>query len=612
MSHSIDRKTIAELLNGDTYVIPAYQRGYRWTKDQVDDLLNDLLDYSYDGEVNGFYCLQPLILQKRGGQWELVDGQQRITTLVILLKALLQLENLPNEAVFSESYGGKKLMSVVFDTHPDDNAFLANIGAKTRDDVNNINQKHMFEAYQEILRWFRQDAPSLCRVSAVRRIADAFLEILAVDALADTRQKNVQVIWYQLDESDDVNPIREFLRINSGRIPLTDSELVKALLLQRRGLGGDETTQIQHALEWERMENALVQPAFWAMISKDPDASDRMREILGLIVQQGGESAKQAKGELFRSFVDMAKRLSTEDIWNSIITRFMMLESWFSDPVVYNYVGLLSHFGHSLHQISANFDALKRSSNRKDFISALEAMLKKSLARKVKESDGQIVLTFDKDKTAVRHVLLFVNVMQSIRRVEEREKESAESHTKESETDDRSDWRDSGFFKFPFAIFDAQHWNVEHVDSATANSLKKAEDRVAWIAEAKKYFPGLSSDETALQLERDGQDEALIEHIQRQYDCGDDDPEDKARIGNLVLLDEKTNKSYGNHVFAVKAAVINERDRLGVFVPICTQWVFGKTIDGCSRNDMLKWTPEDKNRYHDFIKREIEDFKARP
>ena len=106
--------------------------------------------------------------------------------------------------------------------------------------------------------------------------------------------------------------------------------------------------------------------------------------------------------------------------------------------------------------------------------------------------------------------------------------------------------------------------------------------------------------------------ERRSEHIQRQYDCGDDDPEDKARIGNLVLLDEKTNKSYGNHVFAVKAAVINERDRLGVFVPICTQWVFGKTIDGCSRNDMLKWTPEDKNRYHDFIKKEIEDFKTRP
>ena len=290
----------------------------------------------------------------------------------------------------------------------------------------------------------------------------------------------------------------------------------------------------------------------------------------------------------------------------------MILESWFDDPVVYNYVGLLSHFGHPLHQISAKFDALERSANRKDFISALEAMLKKSLAQKVKESDGQIVLTFDKDKTAVRHVLLFVNVMQSVRRVEEREKESAESHTKESKTDDRGDWRDSGFFKFPFAIFDAQHWNVEHVDSATANSLKKAEDRDAWIAEAKKFFPELASDEAALQLERDGQKEALIEHIQRQYDCGDDDPEDKARIGNLVLLDEKTNKSYGNHVFAVKAAVINERDRLGVFVPICTQWVFGKTIDGCSRNDMLKWTPEDKNRYHDFIKKEIEDFKTRP
>ena len=63
------------------FYIPSYQRGYRWQKDQVYRLLDDIY-------TNGAksYCLQPVVVRKHDDRYELIDGQQRLTTLYILLK----------------------------------------------------------------------------------------------------------------------------------------------------------------------------------------------------------------------------------------------------------------------------------------------------------------------------------------------------------------------------------------------------------------------------------------------------------------------------------------------------------------------------------------------
>ena len=71
------------------FSIPHYQRGYRWTDKEVEALLNDLLAFSQSGASDESYCLQPLVLQElANGQIRIVDGQQRLTTLAIILWAL--------------------------------------------------------------------------------------------------------------------------------------------------------------------------------------------------------------------------------------------------------------------------------------------------------------------------------------------------------------------------------------------------------------------------------------------------------------------------------------------------------------------------------------------
>ena len=54
----IDLRAIKDL-EGMTFFIPSYQRGYRWDERQVEDLLNDIKEFNE--EENGFYCVQVLL-----------------------------------------------------------------------------------------------------------------------------------------------------------------------------------------------------------------------------------------------------------------------------------------------------------------------------------------------------------------------------------------------------------------------------------------------------------------------------------------------------------------------------------------------------------------------
>lgn len=63
------------------FYVPSYQRGYRWGKEEVTRLLEDIYTNG-----NKTYCLQPVVVRKDGNRYELIDGQQRLTTLFILLQ----------------------------------------------------------------------------------------------------------------------------------------------------------------------------------------------------------------------------------------------------------------------------------------------------------------------------------------------------------------------------------------------------------------------------------------------------------------------------------------------------------------------------------------------
>ena len=88
-NNNISIKTINDLLKSN-FFIPSYQRGYRWTEQQVTDLLNDINEFSPKEIPNTnektWYCLQPIVVKQKGeNEWDVIDGQQRLTTIFLIV-----------------------------------------------------------------------------------------------------------------------------------------------------------------------------------------------------------------------------------------------------------------------------------------------------------------------------------------------------------------------------------------------------------------------------------------------------------------------------------------------------------------------------------------------
>jgi uncharacterized protein with ParB-like and HNH nuclease domain len=115
-----DAKTIRQLLSGAKYTIDYYQRDYKWETKQLQELLDDLSakfleDYEEGHERSqvekyGHYFLGSIIISDKDGQKYIIDGQQRLTTLPLLLIFLRNLQKnradqvKVSELIFSERF----------------------------------------------------------------------------------------------------------------------------------------------------------------------------------------------------------------------------------------------------------------------------------------------------------------------------------------------------------------------------------------------------------------------------------------------------------------------------------------------------------------------------
>ena len=191
MDNSINQYAIGELLDGRYFYIPSYQRGYRWTEKQVGDLLRDLLCFANDFANEGkekkqdqFYCLQPVIARPitdedklksmfgaeynegilSHGVWEIIDGQQRLTTIFLLYKYLLDQKGWDAETL-KEEEDGKELYHICYATRDGSTKFLEGLTMKTIKDSDedilkdNVDYFHMANAFKYIEWNFALNSP---------------------------------------------------------------------------------------------------------------------------------------------------------------------------------------------------------------------------------------------------------------------------------------------------------------------------------------------------------------------------------------------------------------------------------------------------------------------
>ena len=138
---------ISKLLDFN-FFIPSYQRGYRWTRKQVKALLDDIWEFrNKSPKVDEYYCLQPIVVtlnkESDSQQWELIDGQQRLTTIYIILTFF--------NNRYTEANRGP-IFSLHYKTRKDSIDYLKNITKESKD--KNIDYHFIYEALETVQEWF--------------------------------------------------------------------------------------------------------------------------------------------------------------------------------------------------------------------------------------------------------------------------------------------------------------------------------------------------------------------------------------------------------------------------------------------------------------------------
>ena len=340
------------------FFVPSYQRGYRWGRHEVEALLNDIYGCRLL-DPGTKYCLQPIVVKEKisaapGGQpreglpapgqvyYELIDGQQRLTTLFLLYLYLQRVKNVVPR------------FNLAYETRPGSATYLRDPDQAQRDA--NIDFFHMYEAYRCIEQWFEETA---------RQTDDGQVAGVADDMYRHLREQ-VHVIWYDAGEQDSITL---FTRLNVGRIALTNAELVKALLLSGRDTGAAaHYRQIEIATQWDMIERSLQDDAFWAFLTNEPASAypARIELIFDLLARKS-----TARSDRFFTFEYFKKRLDQHQprdkvgkkgipnaglapqiaVWTPVLELYHLLREWFENRDLYHKIGYLVAAGDRLGEL---------------------------------------------------------------------------------------------------------------------------------------------------------------------------------------------------------------------------------------------------------------------
>lgn len=580
--NKIGLKSISELLEMN-FFIPSYQRGYRWTEQQVKDLLDDINNFRVEKipniEEQTWYCLQPLVVKhKDGNTWEVIDGQQRLTTIYLILKELNGL--LPDSKI-----------QIKYETRTD-----TKVETITKESVKgNIDEHFMVDALKVISEYSEKGFNK-----------ESFLKTL---------KNHCKVIWYEIGDKESAK--KAFKRLNSGKISLSNAELVKALLLQKENfkeVSNDmiQLKQIEMAGEWDRMEQSLNTPVFWYFINPDPENpkydATRMDFILELILRcQNVNFDEEIKKNQYYTFYEFNKQIAENQnnyiqIWNEIQYTFRAIKSWYDSRELYHYVGYLMNQRGENKQTTLKELLLSSKDNEKPvFLSKIRGRCRNSLDIPKKEIKLD-ELKYGKDNEMIHNILLLFNIAST------------------QKLNDKS--------RYPFDLhFQAakKKWSLEHIH---AQNERKAED-----AEISFLLDGLKN----IIVGKDKKDNinSLISYIEEDKErikntdiyqsiiacyMGSEitieTNEDGTRsfttnfekddsLKNMALLQGDKNAKLNNKLYSEKRQIIADYEQNGghkaeFFVPICTRNVFFKHYSKKSVNPLM-WDDNDGTDYLNVI-----------
>lgn len=633
------------------FIIPSYQRGYRWDSDQVVKLLDDLNEYkaAKDGKdttVGGFYCLQPIVLKaltedkvkERIGAtyaydgninyYEIVDGQQRLTTIYILLKYLQGQDKRPQffhieyERDTQCEYSRKKVLDHLSD--------------ENRPSPNTMDEVYFIDAYESIDKWFEEKLQD-----------DTDFD----NAMKTLLKKETRVIWYELDETT-ADCYEVFRNINNGKIPLTDAELVKAMLLNSKlfapPIGASADREIRNAIIrrdqeryarlWDDIQHSLSNNQLWSFITGNHDfgTPTRIDFLLQLVVMKNGESMLAEPGKLFAYYENALSQLRAEKkddenkereyvskVFESIRKLFRTIQDWYETPEYFNYIGMIMTYTNA--KGSEDDKRKKRLETLVELMRFYDEHARDKFILELKKMARKLIGKVTPVSMGVEGVPIVFN--ESSAEDESVQEDEEEDDVPDEQTDESYEVTDDGKFvvnyngnrkeiekwlmlfnilelnkvggKFNFEIGQSG-WSVEHI-KAQHSEVAKSDDWKGFLKKERERIGDGVDDikqEIDAVLALDDKYEVPLEIVMNRIDKEVDgfQDADKHRLGNLALLGKDDNSSFNNSQFYEKREKM--LDNTDGNYPYATQRVFLKVYSDQTYDlDYSKWGKTDFNSY---------------
>ena len=540
-----------------TFYVPSYQRGYRWGEDEVLRLLNDVYQ---NGKKN--YCLQPVVVRKTEDAYELIDGQQRLTTLYLIYRYMKDVNPFFDEPAFN----------LVYETRDNSQEFLKSVDLSRRDE--NIDFWFIANAYETIKKWFEED-----KQIRVLHIYEYFKE-------------DVKIIWYEVGESEDA--IGLFTRLNIGKIPLTSAELVKAMFLSSDGKeksGREKQEEI--SLQWDNMEKELHDDSLWYFLTNRTNTRYQTRIDLILDLVSEKPAGNREKYYTFFKIDELSKTMTLDELWRKIQQTFLILKDWFENHELYHKIGyLIASEKLTLQEIFKISDG----KTKQGFRGTLDSYIRESIAIQGNYSD----LSYEKaqDYKRISTLLLLFNV-ESVRL-----------------NGENTQW--FPFDKFKFDTKGKVAWSLEHIHAQHSEGLNTQELWKEWLNLHIPSVRAVPHEDELIEAMQEAIDKPNLERKEfddlQQKVTGllsvQGNTEYLHSIGNMALLRSDDNAALNNSTFDVKRNLIVKMDKEGQYIPFCTKMVFLKYYTPSEDNQLHFWGQSDRIAYIKAINKVLEPYLA--
>lgn len=558
------------------YLIPTYQRGYKWGADNsgaVTILLNDLKK-AFDLKKKEYY-LQYITVKETKYETdvtvlELIDGQQRLTTLSILIAVVTSILNI-------EDFADNKLNYAVRENFFQ-NAIHLNLQSYLEEDWVEPND-------------FSQDKHYI--ISAARRINDFVNHINDKESFFSFITDNVKIIVNVVDRGDSE---RVFSNLNSNKVSLTEAELIKGILLTKVSRGDDKRKRFREITEermklgmlWDEMARWCNSPEVRSFYFGNENDGMTVLMKFALYYKYPTNSYDEKKDPkdypLFNCYLDLPNH---QEAYHAIVDSYRILKDLYDDTEIYNMLGYImsvkgAPFKSCVDLVKAKDSILSSYIQANKTKNELKVWLLEQIKRNIPKEDNVVDLWYDdSDNDDIHRVLLALNVFE----------QNGKRLTR---------------CRFDFYSFKEYEWTLEHIfpqspegkgHILTAEEKGEIKNMIEELddADLKEKVFVLLEKESRTQEEKELLNNALGKVVNT--------------IGNMCLLSRGDNASNGCDFFKEKRKNIYNLIANGSFVPKHTFEVFSKmflknpgTIEVWSKANMDEHKTTIKERIEKIIK----------